>query len=176
MFIPLSRRRERLAALEREAAQCFRAAIARKERGIDVASGRLRPGLVSAKLGRAGERLDTAFRRASRCMASTAAAARARLEGQAQLLRSLSHRNVLDRGFALVRGADGAVIRRCAMLGAPLQPVEIEFADGRVSAHTGGLVQAGEGPISSRKRDVKASAARASGAGRRDDGNQGSLL
>ena len=59
---------------------------------------------------------------------------RARLDGQAKLLQSLGYHNVLARGFALVRDADGAMVRRASEVtgGAAL---DIEFADGHVGAH-----------------------------------------
>ncbi|MFG1477496.1 exodeoxyribonuclease VII large subunit [Xanthobacter sp. V4C-4] len=63
-----------------------------------------------------------------------------RLDGVSQLLGALSYHGVLDRGFALVRDGEGRAVRRAAALGAGV-PIELEFADGRVTAQTlaGGL-------------------------------------
>ena len=49
-------------------------------------------------------------------------------------LQTLGYHNVLARGFALVRDADGEMVRRASEVtsGAAL---DIEFADGHVGAH-----------------------------------------
>jgi exodeoxyribonuclease VII large subunit len=60
---------------------------------------------------------------------------RRRLDGQVKLLSTLSHHNVLARGFALVRDADGTMLRRAAEV-RPGAALDIEFADGHVGAHT----------------------------------------
>ena len=57
-----------------------------------------------------------------------------------QLLRSLSHKSVLDRGFSLVRDTEGRMVRRVAEAQAAVS-VELEFADGRTLAD----VQGGSG-------------------------------
>ncbi|HRN83718.1 MAG TPA: exodeoxyribonuclease VII large subunit, partial [Hyphomicrobium sp.] len=49
------------------------------------------------------------------------------------LLGSLGYQSVLARGFALVRDADGAMVRAAAAVTAG-QTLEIEFADGRIKA------------------------------------------
>jgi exodeoxyribonuclease VII large subunit len=54
-----------------------------------------------------------------------------RLEGPAKLLESLSHRRVLERGYALVHGAAGLVTAKAAAAAEPR--LEIEFADGRLA-------------------------------------------
>lgn len=54
---------------------------------------------------------------------------RERLTAQARLLESFSYENVLERGFALVRDSNGALVRRAAS--APKTgPGEIRFRDG----------------------------------------------
>jgi exodeoxyribonuclease VII large subunit len=59
---------------------------------------------------------------------------RRRLDGQAKLLSTLSHHNVLARGFALVRDSDGTMLRRADEV-RPGAALDIEFADGHVGAH-----------------------------------------
>jgi exodeoxyribonuclease VII large subunit len=62
----------------------------------------------------------------------------ARLEALTQLLGALGYQNVLQRGFALVRDAAGQPVRSAAAVAAN-DPLDIEFADGRVPAvATGG--------------------------------------
>jgi exodeoxyribonuclease VII large subunit len=87
--------------------------------------------------------------------------ARAKFDGQAKLLQTLGYHNVLARGFALVRGADGAMLRRAAEV-MPGSPLDIEFADGHVSAHADDAARKPE-PESKAKRP-------------RGDDKQGSLL
>ena len=89
------------------------------------------------------------------------ARSRAKLDGQAKLLQTLGYHNVLARGFALVRAADGAMLRRAAEV-KPGAALDIEFADGHIGAHA---------DASERKTEPKAKAPR----GRRDD-KQGTLL
>jgi exodeoxyribonuclease VII large subunit len=62
-----------------------------------------------------------------------------RLDGIGQLLASLSHKNVLERGFALVRDASGHLVRLAGDAQAAGQ-VELEFRDGRVAASVGETV------------------------------------
>lgn len=59
-----------------------------------------------------------------------------RLAAAASLLRSLSYRSVLERGFALVKTADGKIARRAAALPAS-GAVSLVFADGERDAHLG---------------------------------------
>ena len=86
---------------------------------------------------------------------------RAKLAGQAKLLHTLGYHNVLSRGFALVRGEDGAMLRRAAEV-KPGSALDIEFADGHVEAHADG---------DARKPEPEAKTQR-----RRGDDKQGSLL
>lgn len=95
---------------------------------------RLRPGLLLHPAARGRERLQAMAWRGARAFTASVKARRKALDGQDQVLRSLSHRRVLERGFALVRGEDGRMLRRAAEAAAA-GAAEIEFADGRVSAH-----------------------------------------
>ena len=98
-------------------------------------------------------RLDRARSRAAQALL---AGSRTRLDGQAKLLETLSHQNVLARGFALVRTADGIMIRRAAQVksGAAL---DIEFADARIGAHADASVRKvkDEAKAPPRRRDEK---------------------
>lgn len=61
----------------------------------------------------------------------------ARLTAAGNMLDSLSYERVLDRGYAVVRDADGRALSRKAET-KPGADVEIEFADGRVGAQIKG--------------------------------------
>jgi exodeoxyribonuclease VII large subunit len=60
-----------------------------------------------------------------------------RVTAQAKLLEAVSYRSVLHRGFALVRDARGAPLRRAAEVSRGAT-IEIEFADGVVNAAAAG--------------------------------------
>ncbi|MET0301615.1 MAG: exodeoxyribonuclease VII large subunit, partial [Methyloceanibacter sp.] len=98
-------------------------------------------------------RLDRAAARAERALLTHA---RAKLDGQAKLLETLSYQNVLARGFALVRSADDAMIRRAAEVEAGAA-LDIEFADAHISAHADANPRKVEGEAAprSRRRDEK---------------------
>ena len=67
---------------------------------------------------------------------------RDRLAQAGRLLRSYSYQSVLERGFALVRGADGTMIRSAAVI-ATGDHLSIRFADGDVGAIADGLDSGG---------------------------------
>jgi exodeoxyribonuclease VII large subunit len=60
-----------------------------------------------------------------------------RMAGLHRILTALSYQGVLARGFALVRDAAGEPIRSAAAV-AVNDPLDIEFADGRVPAVAAG--------------------------------------
>jgi len=77
-----------------------------------------------------GERLDQAAR--------NQIAGRARvLASLSQMLGSLSHRSVLERGFAIVRGEGGVMLRTASQVAADAA-LDIEFADGHIAAQAAG--------------------------------------
>ena len=124
-----------LAALSRAAA-AERARLAefgaRLERGRErvVMAEEQRIAACRAKAGELGRQLR-------RGAESGVAARRERVGGLGNLLVSLSYRSVLERGYALVRHADGRPAPRAAALGAG-GPVTIEFADGTRQAEVDG--------------------------------------
>jgi exodeoxyribonuclease VII large subunit len=128
---------------------------------LERSASRLRPQIV-AQTARAGrDRLIRFDRAQARSVEALLARSRAKLDSQAKLLQTLGYHNVLARGFALVRGADGAMLRRAAEIG-PGAALDIEFADGHLNAHADN----GE-----RKTEPAAKPS-----ARRSDGKQGSLL
>ena len=86
------------------------------------------------------------------------------------LLRTLSHKSVLDRGFALVRGPDGRVIRQAAAANLAAR-LDIEFADGHVA-----VIPGEEGQERRAPERKSAGNPRRAGSVNKDDGSQGSLL
>lgn len=74
---------------------------------------------------------------------------RSALSSLERLLKSVSYQNVLERGFALVRGEDGGLIRRASAV-RPGARASVQFADGARPAVFGG-----EGKAGARKKSVK---------------------
>ena len=120
----------------------------------------LQPKMLSLRIERSTQALDQRWQRARHAIGRIAATRRTRLErasgrlapqllsnriarwrselsGRASLLASLSYQSVLQRGFALVRDADGRALRQAAAI-APGQALRIEFADGAVDAEAKG--------------------------------------
>jgi exodeoxyribonuclease VII large subunit len=134
------RQRDALGFLQQrvdEALERLRAAV---RRTLRAAADRLRA--VSARYGLRewprvlGERRAQATQLSERMAAGLAAglaARRTRLTGLTDRLRALSPRLVLERGFCIVRAADGRLVRAAATL-APGERVGIEFARGGAEA------------------------------------------
>src|SRR5262249_41053153 len=85
-----------------------------------------------------------------------------RIDRAGQLLAALSYHGVLARGFALVRDAEGRMVRT-AIAVSPGMRLDIEFSD----AHVRAIAEAGEGTVSSPDKPKKQ---------RSGGGGQGSLF
>jgi exodeoxyribonuclease VII large subunit len=110
-------------------------ANARVHRGtLERNAARLRPHVLMRAAQSGRDRLIRVDRARTRGVQTLLARWRARIDGKAKLLETLSYQNVLARGFALVRSADGTMLRRAAQVtsGAAL---DIEFADAHIGAH-----------------------------------------
>jgi exodeoxyribonuclease VII large subunit len=94
-----------------------------------------------------GERIGVLAARAIRAQDTRLKQARRRLEGLGRELELISYRSVLERGFALVKGEDGAVRRRAAEL-KPGASLTLTFADGDAKA----LAGEGEARTKSKKK------------------------
>jgi exodeoxyribonuclease VII large subunit len=94
---------------------------------------RLSPQLLRARIERCKELVGAFAHRGQRAAQIYLARRRDRLTSCGQLLIAYSYREVLKRGFALVRGADGQPLHAAAVIG-PGMKLNIEFADGHVTA------------------------------------------
>jgi exodeoxyribonuclease VII large subunit len=110
--------------------QLHRASLARMEALL-----RSRP--IANRIAHARERLANLQARAFRCQQVHLAKEREKLESLSRILKSVSYLDVLERGFALVRGADGKVRRRAADIKAG-EALDLVFADGEKKAHAEG--------------------------------------
>lgn len=130
----------------------------RSRLGSADAALRSMPSRVLHQTGRAKDRLSGLMQRADGAMTAQVRHRRTELLGHDRVLQSLSYKNVLMRGYAVIRDAENRPVSRAGAL-APNAQIAIEFADGRVSAVTG---EGAEPPPASAPPVKPAPAARAS--------------
>ena len=94
------------------------------------------PSRLTAQTERARDRLDALGRRADGAITNDLKRLRSGLSAHERVLQSLSYKNVLKRGYAVIRDENDRPVSRSEALSAG-QHIAIEFADGRVSALTG---------------------------------------
>lgn len=112
--------------------EALRNRLERARERLEARAGRLRSATMIQRREwqRQNAQMAASMTRARRALERQLHERGRRLEGVTQLLRALSYQGVLERGFALVRDADGQMVRRAASL-APGAWLELEFADGR---------------------------------------------
>jgi exodeoxyribonuclease VII large subunit len=98
---------------------------------------------------------------------------RQEIDGLNRVLESVSYKKVLQRGYAVVRGPEGAITGPEAVT--PGLALELEFASGRAAA-TGGAGQPAAAPAPAKKPAAKKPAARKGKKTSSSDDPQGSLL
>jgi exodeoxyribonuclease VII large subunit len=182
------------------------AELARRQGRAEAAAkslDRLRPQLVArrrADLGVLGSRLDRAFastavlekqkvadrlktierlrERLVRAASSDRRQRAERLAGLAKLLGSLGYRNVLARGFALVRDAEGHPVRLAGAVSSGAS-LAIEFADGTIAATANGERTPDappSAPATPRKPALKSTGGKAAESRKSAPAGQGSLF
>ncbi|MGV8937794.1 MAG: exodeoxyribonuclease VII large subunit [Allorhizobium sp.] len=105
--------------------------LGRSDAGLSAVPARLK-----SQTERGRDRLESLGRRADGAVVNDLHRSRSALLAHERILQSLSYKNVLMRGYAVIRDADDKPISRAGALADP-QPVVIEFSDGRVAAVTG---------------------------------------
>jgi exodeoxyribonuclease VII large subunit len=110
------------------------------------AEAQLRTRMLKDRMTVCGERVAALGTRAERAQRTRLAQARRQLDGLTRVLDSVSHKSVLERGFALVRGEDGKVRRRAAAV-KPGEALILSFADGDKPA----VAEGGSGKAKSKK-------------------------
>lgn len=138
-------------------------AIVRERRArLKRTSPRLSPAPIARRQKTLADMLTGLARRQDQAASRRLDRLRAALTQAERLLSTLSHKAVLARGFALVKDADGAVVKRVSEL-APGAALQLEFADGNAEA----IATSGGGrPKLAAKPAAKT----------REPGNQGSLF
>jgi len=96
-------------------------------------AARLRDQVLRDRIVIAGQRATTLWDRAKLAQSVRLAQKTQKLQGLFRLLESVSHKSVLERGFALVRGEDGSVRRRAVQVKAG-EALTLTFADGEKQA------------------------------------------
>jgi len=94
------------------------------------------PARLASHLQREQQHIAVLMRQADSALAHTLSRSRAALAGQDRVLQSLSYKNVLKRGYAVVRDNADRALTRAANISEG-STISIEFADGRVSAVAG---------------------------------------
>ncbi|MBN9578326.1 MAG: exodeoxyribonuclease VII large subunit [Alphaproteobacteria bacterium] len=97
----------------------------------------LRPQPLSRHIVVCGERLTGLEGRLALAHRGHLAVAARRIESLSRILQSVSYRAVLSRGFALVRGGEGALKRAAAAVSSG-ETLQLTFADGTVGATADG--------------------------------------
>lgn len=148
--------RQRFDAVDRRLGRALLANTRAHGLALAKISARFQRRLLTLRIERSGRRLTEVFDRARSALMQTAGERRRRyervsgrlrpealanridvkrraLDSHAKMLLSLSYQSVLARGYALVRAADGTMIRRAAAI-SPGDAIDIEFRDGKVGA------------------------------------------
>ena len=98
-------------------------------------SSRLRPGPLMQRIALGSERCAVLNARATQALRNGIMARRRQLDGCDKLLASLSYQSVLQRGFAIVRTAEGRTLRSVSGV-FPGDRLDVELHDGRIDAET----------------------------------------
>ncbi|MEJ8473607.1 exodeoxyribonuclease VII large subunit [Roseibium algae] len=125
--------RTTLAGLFDRQQRALSVAITQKRQGFSATASRLSAAPLRQKLSLGTERLNGLNERLDLSFKLRLAKSRDRLDGQEKLLKSLSYKDVLSRGYALLRDDTGQPVRSAASV-APGATLSIELADGIVDA------------------------------------------
>jgi exodeoxyribonuclease VII large subunit len=105
------------------------ATLSRKGQQLAVHSAKLQPRSLAQSLARHEQDVIKLFERARRMMIRAICDREQRLASLLQLLGSLDYKQVLERGFALVRHSEGGLVARAGGI-KPGEALSLEFSDG----------------------------------------------
>jgi len=129
----LAEPRRRLDDISRRLSQALAQAVRHKRHIFAGAAQRLSLYLITRPLAEKRRLCQALAARLRHNFRHLSAAHRQKLALAARLLHSLSYENILERGFALVFDAKGALIRRAQAV-TPGQELRLRFADGALTA------------------------------------------
>ena len=132
-----SQPRQRLDYAGENLGKALRTNLQEHRRALAEAAALLRPGRIARLIDLGRERGAALAQRLARVQRTGLAERRRHLEALGRVLESSSYRSALERGFALVRGEDGKVRRRAALL-SPGEHLTLSFADGEHGATADG--------------------------------------
>jgi len=150
-----------------EKRQMLNERIVRAERRVDrlLSDGRSRisnadvsmrgvSGRLLIHTSRSRDHLDNLTRHSDTAIRHMLVRARGSIVAQDRVLQSLSYKNVLSRGYAVIRDEEDRPVSEASALAAGAA-ISIEFADGRVDAVTGEAPPSSAGSTVARKRAAK---------------------
>jgi len=125
--------RDQLDGLGERQGRALLVAVRQKRQGHAAVSDRLTPIRLKQQITIGGERLAGLSERMDRAYAIRLTKSRDRLDALEKLLKSLSYKDVLARGYALVRDDKGQPVRSAGAVSSG-DALSIEFADGTIDA------------------------------------------
>lgn len=132
----LSRPRQRLDLASQRFGGSLSRMISRKRARFDQLSGGLRPAALRREIANRQSELQRLSARLAPAIARRLTRAADSLRQQTRVLDSVSYERVLARGFALVTGPDGKLLRAAAAISEG-DALKLRFADGEVAATAG---------------------------------------
>ena len=161
----IGEQRRRLAERMAGAERCVERMFEKLRRPIARADAVLAgfPSRLHAQSERQRDRLGNVARRGDGAMVILLTRHRQALVAQDRILQSLSYKNVLKRGYAVIRGEGDKLLSSAGMV-VPGDHLSIEFHDGSVDA-VAGAEGAGPNPASPKKRPAAKPAASGAGQG-----------
>lgn len=155
----LARSHDRLDRAARRSTDALSRGTSTRRARFERLAGRLTPQPIRTRIERSAERLATLEKRATRALMHAVFQRRRALEGNVQLLGSLSYRSILNRGYAVVRDAGGAMVRTVTAVASGAH-LDIELTDGRIAAQA---IEMSPAPKTAPAADLSASAPPATG-------------
>ncbi|GAB4514807.1 MAG: exodeoxyribonuclease VII large subunit [Roseibium sp.] len=125
--------RQDLTGVSERQQRALKVAVSQKRQSYAALAERLTPARLAQQTMLGKERLDGLRQRLERAYGARLSQEKARLDGLQKLLKSLSYKDVLARGYAVVRDDSGQPVRSASAIvtGAALS---IELADGSIDA------------------------------------------
>ena len=128
-----SKARQDLNTVSDRQQRALNVAVSQKRQSYAAIAARLTPGRLSQQATLGQERLTGLADRLDRAYLSRVTHEKARLDGLQKLLKSLSYKDVLARGYAVVRDDSGQPVRSAASISSG-SALSIELVDGTIDA------------------------------------------
>jgi exodeoxyribonuclease VII large subunit len=133
--------RQRLDVASDKLGRALNGNLQKHRQSFTKAAALLRPRPISHHIAVCGERTEALGNRMQRAFRARLNEDRKKLESLSRVLEGISYRGVLERGFALVRGADGKIRRRAEAVTSG-ERLSLTFADGEREAIADGAPSA----------------------------------